>query len=732
LVALQHQLALAVGLWIVAAAAMSRVTGRVTDWFDMTDELRYERLAISIAKTGSPLPRIHETAVRDLDQLYPLLIAPFFRHGDVAADLHQAHLAGAWLMTSACIPAFLLARRVSGRSWVGWLVAVSSLAIPWMIYSSFLLTETVAYPVFLWTMLALQRTVAAPSARADLVAVVALMVAFFARTEFVAFVVVLPLAVLAAELTAAEGPLPGRAKTAARRSVRAHPILLAVYGALIAIVAVYTALGGHVLGLSAYGQTVPTSLFPPGLAQLSAGYVAQLAFGLGLLPFIVGTGWLFANAGSQTASRETQAFAFVSAATFCLLVLEVSKYSLGWDGVIYERFLFYFAPIILLALVCALLDERWPRWSLLVPLGVVCAGFAFSAQREYTWRGGRVNTDTPISILYHPLVETGGSKAAMEAMLVIAAVALTAVMLLLGRVAKSRRTAVVVIMLAVGLLASETGYTYVRLFRTTSNSERPLTTPVPSTLAWVDKLVGAQANVTVIPSHVSTDYFVNLKYWRDIEFWNKSVDRNVEYPDTGPYDYTGVWFPKQRLTFDPRTGAASDSPSRYAVQSITDTRLGLDGTVVGQDPNNANLIDVHQPWRASFLTFGTYDDGWLEPGKPAVIRVYSLPGQRQARQRILSLQIWAPSGVDARPFVVRSNQATIRRVADVDAGTTFLNDIPVCVPPHGYADVTVSARGSSVIPGDQSSYAGSLGQRVGSIYLADASASNYLADKCHP
>src|SRR5262249_18518430 len=109
---MRHPAAPVIGVWVVAATAMSQVAGQVKDWFDMTDELRYERLAISIARTGSPLPRIHETAVRDLDQLYPLLIAPFFRNGTIAFDLHQAHVLDAWVMTSACIPAFLLARRV--------------------------------------------------------------------------------------------------------------------------------------------------------------------------------------------------------------------------------------------------------------------------------------------------------------------------------------------------------------------------------------------------------------------------------------------------------------------------------------------------------------------------------------------------------------------------------------------------------------------------------------------
>jgi len=725
---LRHDVPLVIGFWVVAATGLSQVTGRVTDWFDMTDELRYERLAISIARTGSPLPRIHETVVRDLDQLYPLLIAPFFRHGTVSGDLHQAHIFGAWLMTSACIPAFLLARRVTGRTWAGWLIAIASLAIPWLIYSSFLLTETAAYPVFLWAMLAVQRAVALPSVRADLAAVLALTLAFFARTELLAFALVLPLAVLAAEFTAARGPLPRRSASALGRSLRTHPLLVAVYGSLAAAAAAFTALGGHVLGLSAYGQSVPTALLPAGFAQLSLGYVAQSAFGLGLLPFIVGFGWLLANAGLRATSRETQTFAFVGAATFTLLTLEVAKYSLGVGDVIYERFLFYFAPIMLLAFVCALLDRSWPRRCLLVPLGLVCAGFALQSQRAYTWRGGRVNPDTPISILYHPLVELGGSKPAMESMLVVAAALLSVLVLALGRRTEKGRAAAILIALAVGLLASETGYLYVRLFRTTGWSERPLTAPVPATLDWVDRTVGPNANVTVIPYPVSTDYFVNLDYWRDIEFWNKSVDRNVEYPDTGPYDFTGIWFPKLALTFDPRNGRANISPSDLVVQSVTDTRFQIAGNVQAQD-NSANLIDADVPWRASFLTLHAYDDGWLKPHAPAIIRIFPSVGQRRPLTHYLYLQVWAPADIAERSFLVRSNLGAYRGAAS-GTHTTVVNSFPVCVPAAGYADVSVSSSADSAIPGDLSSLDGSLQTRTGSIYLADAAISNNLGGPC--
>ena len=62
----------------------------------MTDELVYERLAISIVQTHSLLPRLHGDVVRSFAQLYPMLIAPWFAHGYVPHDLVNAHIFNAW------------------------------------------------------------------------------------------------------------------------------------------------------------------------------------------------------------------------------------------------------------------------------------------------------------------------------------------------------------------------------------------------------------------------------------------------------------------------------------------------------------------------------------------------------------------------------------------------------------------------------------------------------------
>ena len=129
------------------------------------------------------------------------------------------------------------------------------------------------------------------------------------------------------------------------------------------------------------------------------------------------------------------------------------------------------------------------------------------------------------------------------------------------------------------------------------------------------------------------------------------------------------------------------------------------------------------------MTFGTYDDGWLKPHTPAIICVFPFTGQRRPRIQFLYLQIWAPTDIAQRPFVVHSNLRTYRATAS-NSYTSFVNAFPVCVPATGHANVTISSADDSTIPGDLSSLSSSLQTRTGSIYLADASISNNLGKPC--
>ena len=231
-------------VWAALAACLSALTTRVDDWYVMTDELLYERLAVSIAQGLSPLPRIHGELVPSFGQLYPLLVSPVFRHGSIPSDLNHAHLLNAWIMSSACIPASYLARRVTERSWAAYVTAVLSVGIPWMLYSSFLLTEVAAYPAFLWALLAIQRALAAPSRRGDLLALLAIGIAFLGRTQFVALLLVLPLALVTHHLGVAIASRPRRRVLDALRDALAeHRVLVVAYAVLAVAAAVLGAAG---------------------------------------------------------------------------------------------------------------------------------------------------------------------------------------------------------------------------------------------------------------------------------------------------------------------------------------------------------------------------------------------------------------------------------------------------------------------------------------------------------
>jgi hypothetical protein len=59
-------------VWLVLGAGLAALTSRVADWLVMTDELLYERLALSVNRLRSPLPHVHRELVPTFDQVYPL------------------------------------------------------------------------------------------------------------------------------------------------------------------------------------------------------------------------------------------------------------------------------------------------------------------------------------------------------------------------------------------------------------------------------------------------------------------------------------------------------------------------------------------------------------------------------------------------------------------------------------------------------------------------------------
>ena len=672
---------LVVVLWVGAAAAFATATARVADWFVMTDELLYERLALSVDRLGTVVPHVHGETVSNLNQLYPLLLSIPFRHGQVLHGLHEAHVLNAFVMTSAALPAYMLARRVTHHDWISLLAAFLTATVVWITLASFLLTEVAAYPAFVWALLAAHACVTKPSARNDLLAAAGIAIAALARTQFYVLAGVLVVAIVA----------QAASERQVRATLRRHIVLGGFYltGVLVAIA--LSATGHHVLGT--YAQTAKGNPLPAGILGSAVAHLAVVSLATGLLPMLIGGGWLVANLLSSE-SRERQTFAWLAVTTIVALTLEVASFDIRFGGdAVRERYLFYLAPVLFVALAAALTAASLPRWSVAAPLLLVAVGFSQTQLPTFE----KLNADTPASVIDDWLRSTMHGLSGARTFLVLAAAVLILAYLELAAIA-SRRTVAAAICVPLALvLPAQTAYGFKRLFAVNGTSGLPLTLDQSPVFQWVDREINTESRAVMIPYPViQGDYWANIGFWWDLEFWNRSV----EYEAGRPNEFSGTppgSFPKLTLRFDPVTGRANIDPDAFVLQAANESRFHIAGT--RRTIQRGVYLDApERPWRADWVSHGLYDDGWTRPGRTARIRVFAKPGQNGRRSRVVTVYIGSPQTVTKRSVVLRSNSGIWRLQVGLTGATQAVN---VCVPARGFADITIDVRGASAIPGDQ-------------------------------
>lgn len=713
------------GLWAALGVGLSLITTRVGDWFDMTDEMRYERLAIAIARNHSLNPQIHGVQVENWSQLYPLVIAPAFARGHVPHDLWVAHLTNAWLMSSACVPAYLLARRVTRRRWVGFVVAALSVSIPWILYATMLMTEVAAYPVFLWAAYAFQRAIDAPSPRNDLLALAVAPIAYFARTPLLIVAIILPVAVVVFELGRSRRPVRGHLAAA----VRAHWVLVAGYLGLGIACLVLKIEGDFstIFGLYGYYAT-NQPLLGHGFVGALADHVSTFSLGIGVLPFLVGFAWLLANCVRPPKSRELHAFACIGAVSVVAIGLQASAFDLRYANYVHDRFMLYLAPLLVLGTICALLDNRAPRWSLLVPCGLVVLGFAVGSVNSTAWQHDvPIDPDNPAELFFKPFVALAHGLGNARVLLALATVALAG--LFIAAAAKLRKpyfVAAFVALLAFGLPA-ETGYAFTRLFGVKGPSGRPLTVNMTGRDDWVDQVVGSNADVTILPYPVSTDYNLNTSTWQDYEFWNKSVDRDLQYAGAQIFEPTGFWFPKEYVHYDPTSGALGIGSTPYLLAADQESRLRVSGQAIAAE-NGVTLIKADTPWRLDWLTFGLYVDGWTKPHVTTRIRIFPSPGQRTSHIRYVNVAFRTPGPIASRPVTVSSNAG---RWTGNATNVTTRAQVEVCLPANRFTEVRVRTPDSSAIPPDLSNGVTEVEtNRQGGIFISEIDLADEVGPAC--
>jgi hypothetical protein len=555
---------------------------RVRDWVVMTDELQYAKLATHIGDTLSPLPTLRGAHFAAYAQLYPAVIAPFYGTMSAPGAFRAAHVLNGILFASAAFPVYLLARRAAlSRTWSVTCAALA-LAIPWNVQSAFVMTEAVAYPAFAWALLAILRAVEAPSERRDLVALAGIALAVLARTQFLSLALVFVVAALVVER-------------------RGHRVLWIATG--IGIVIAFFA-RSHVLG--SYAATAKGFPFPWRTFEQFGAHLDVIGVGTALLPLLVGGAWLVARAPRRNA------FAVVALTTIVVLTLETSSYDARFGGGLADirsRYLFYLAPLLLVATACALAERTLPRRALVgvtafVALTTLAHGFP---------RVAGLYVDAPDAVLNDFIQDSGGRWFVAFAFVVVA------LALLIVRWPPRVLPIAVVALVAAGSLAtSATAWT--RLLQSRGPSSREISAKPTVVYNWIDSVLPDGARVAIVPYATNAYWGWNALFWWDVEFWNRDVV--AAYVLGSTWDYAP--FPHAQLRPDPRTGVVpgTEHAPPYVVMSENDARLALKPTAPAVGRNyGLDILPVERPYRAVWWSEGLEPDGWTVPGRRAWIHV---------------------------------------------------------------------------------------------------------------
>jgi hypothetical protein len=625
-----------VGLSFAVRAALGWL--RATPIY-LGDEYLYAVLGRSLAESGRPLVRGEAAHFPAL--LQPLLTAPAWLVGDVGTAYHLVQTIGALGMSLAALPAYWLARRLGLSTRLALGLAALAIALPDLIYASWVVAEPFAYPLVLAATAAAVAALARPSRRAQLAFVALAALAAFARIQFV----VLPACFLGALLVVG---LRERRLRAVLREQLLPLVLLAVP------VAVALALGPARV-LAFYSGVVEVHVDPLALVERSGRNLVVLLYASGFV-LVPGAILGLALAIARPRTRAELAFAALTCLLTASLLIEAGLF--GAFGQAQERYVFYVLP--LAAIGFGLYASRgWPHRLVhtLLAAGLVAvaavvplAGYAAADEKMHS----------PLlygTFRFEQLFDTPGSGSLVVALAATVSIALLVACSLRPRVATPAGLALALV-LCTGFATAAAVFDH----ENTSSARRSFFGHDPS---WVDH--ARLGDVTLLRNAAGQRgaAFQQL-------FWNRSVKRLLLMPGAGAVDPFSA--DRVRVADDgslladgrPLTGALL--VDRHAVaMRLTGARE------VGSAPGFSLFRPVGRP-RLALLFFGRYYDGWLA-GR-GTINLWPRPGSDRL-EGTLALDLEAPVQVGGTTVHFRLSGGSEVHVRVPFRSTTAVR-LPVC------------------------------------------------------
>jgi hypothetical protein len=693
--------AVVVGTIVVLGALLSwRYTRNTHEWFVMTDELQYLNLARSFGDGSFPLPTLRGEHTALLSFLYPLLLAPVVALRSAPEAFQTIHAVNALLVSSTAIPVYLLARQVVGRRWHAYLAAALAVAVPWAATTGVVMTESAAYPAFAWALLAIQRALVVPSLRRDLIALAGIGLAFFARTQFLFLAGAFPALIVLHELlfvatACAQAPDRDAKLRLLRERLRPHAGL----GALIVVALLLVVFAGMLERLLGpfqatvhEGGVLPASLGPAMRVQLTL-----VAGGLGILPVALATGWALSSL-VRPLDRASHAFAALALVVGLGMVYVVAIFGVRHAGGPLDRYLFYIAPLVIVATVACLAQGR-PR-----PFGLAAgAAFTFWLVRSsgLTFKDTQLYVSSQASEFHRVIAGQAYRLGRLSPVALLSwgtLVATAAVALLLHRLPRLAPALVGVPLL--GLAIAQTDYVCKARTAHVNASYGAVDAFPLAQRDWIDRALPAAGAVALSPSPLA-ELNATQQVWWNVEFWNKRINRAQTLDRFG--DNTP--FPSQDLFLDERDGSIRLSHGGevpFMVFGRNQIVFRLRGrllaerktTTIPQDPG-LELWAVRRPYRAQWVADGPSEDGWIVRGTRARLRVFPREDGRAQRVQLsfnLPNELPTPSH-----FAVREGTRVVHGQARGVVGGD--GEIAMCLAPRRLRTVVITTRANRLFYG---------------------------------
>ena len=622
--------------------ALSFAVRLVAGWLRATpnyfsDEYLYAELSRSLLESGRPLVRGVDVTFPAL--LQPLLTAPAWLADDVWVSYRLIQGLGALAMSLAAVPAFLLARRLGvGRS-LALGAAAFTVAIPDLLFASWVTAEPFAYPLLLSAVLTGTIALAEPTRRHAVLFLAFVGLTAFARVQFA----VLPLCFLAAVL------IVGLRERRVRETLREQWLVLGAFGIAV-------------LAAAAVGFTRILGLYESALDQRAAPLELLERVGVNLLVLAYASGWIllpgailaFALALARPRGRSELAFAALALPVVVALLLEAGL--VGAVDHAQERYVFYVLPLAAVSF-CLYASRGWPFRALHALVAAVLltasatvplAGFAAAEGKAHS----------PLLLAAFRVEEWVGSPGNGSLVLAAAAGALLATVVLASR--SPRHATPIALVLAV---AAATAVWAGAVAFDSRNSEAVKNAFLPGDPSWVDRL-GVE-NVVLVrgPHGVKTEALEQL-------FWNRSVSRVALLPGAEEVDHV----------HSPRLRAAADGTLLLDGRPLRDPVLvdGYAGTirlaeaeVLGSSPSST-LWRPRGEARLSLYLAGRYSDGWLAGAG----RLYLWPGRSGG---VVSGRLQLPLVAPPAPVTLRFTPKGLPPVTvRLRAGERRTISFPVC------------------------------------------------------